>query len=298
MTDRFHDEVSNVFADIEAQTPPAPHWDDMTTGFAKLASAAPVPTWRKPIALIAAAVATVAVVGVAMVFASLLDTGPSPVPATSPPATTTTVDDGSATESSTTTTDPVTTSSSPTTTTPATEARCSAERGLVVPSYDAADPNSLSAEAVALRDNLVDLAMACDFAGLVALSVEAALVNPDDLIFWGAAQSTDALADHDAQYDSLAKLAVALTELPFSVEQWEPTPDEVEVFYVWPPVTRYDSDESLADFWDEDLLAIVAALNGVTVEDLIADSDAGGAYDRFRIAITETGRWMFAFVGD
>ncbi|MCB1246352.1 MAG: hypothetical protein KDB69_03720 [Acidimicrobiia bacterium] len=194
--------------------------------------------------------------------------------------------------SSTTTIPPVTTTSV------SGDRTCSTQEGIPGPPYDDLDPGGLTAAAEAMRMRLVELAHACDFETLVALNAESGLVQPTDGIFWGAAGSVESLRQYDTDYKALNQLAWALSFLPYSTEEWEPNPGEVEVYYQWPPVADLPDGGSLEDLWDPALLAAVAALNDLSVADLIAHTNEFGAYFGFRVGISESGRWMFALGGD
>ncbi|KAA3636544.1 MAG: hypothetical protein DWP92_09325 [Armatimonadetes bacterium] len=161
----------------------------------------------------------------------------------------------------------------------------------------------LTAAAAETRRHLIDSAVACDLEALVDLAVEAAGESIDDAIFWGAAQSVETLDAYDATDGSLQKMVRALTSLPYSTQEWDrfdqATQTTVtEVYYSWPPQTTMTDEVGLAHIWDEELLATVASINGMTVEDLVAFYDEFGAYAHFRVGISENGRWMFALSGD
>lgn len=202
---------------------------------------------------------------------------------------------GSSTSTTTTVPDSTTTSIEP-----SDEATCSAE-GLEVEDAEWSTPPPLVAENT--RELLIGLALDCDFEGLVALATEGAAEQFDDAIFWGAAQSVDTLREYDASYDSLRRLAVALSTLPYGVfdgERIDPDSGETvpEVYYSWPPRADIPDGGSITDVWDPDLLVAVAALNEMSLPDLIESTDRFGAYALFRVGITENGRWLFALAGD
>lgn len=183
---------------------------------------------------------------------------------------------------------------------PSGESACSAD-GLEVDDAGFSTPPPLVAENT--RELLIGLALDCDFAGLVALAAEGATEQFDDAIFWGAAQSVETLREYDATANSLRRLAVALSTLPYGVydgqrvdpESGDTVPD---VYYSWPPRADIPEGGSITDVWDPDLLVAVAALNEMSLPDLIELTDSFGAYAGFRVGITESGRWLFALAGD
>ena len=153
------------------------------------------------------------------------------------------------------------------------------------------------------RNRLLKAAMACDLEEIVALAHDEGTLNTEKIIFWGAANDPGSLADWDGENGSLRKLVLALTTLPVGSFEGQVYDTETEtygpmVFHEWPTPAELSEGASLDDVWTADTLRQVAALNGWSVEELIADADDFGGYAGFRVGITEDGIWMYALAGD
>ncbi|MCL1598899.1 MAG: META domain-containing protein [Actinomycetia bacterium] len=151
---------------------------------------------------------------------------------------------------------------------------------------------------------LFDAALGCDFEGLIAIAQEGSDSESNDAIFWGAASSTTGLIGYDATSGSLRSLVLALTTLPtapFEGQRYDAKTQTVvpQNYWSWPPVhDDLGNGVGIEDLWDADTLERVAALNNMTVAELVASIDEFGGYAGFRVGIAEDGTWLFALAGD
>ena len=151
---------------------------------------------------------------------------------------------------------------------------------------------------------LFDAALGCDFEFIISIARDGGLSESVDAIFWGATGTLEGLKRYDADNGSLRSLALALTTVPTAPFEGQRYDVETEtaapqVYWSWPPVHDDLGDGvGIEDLWDADTLSRVAALNDMTVAELIASVDEFGGYAGFRVGIAEDGRWLFALAGD
>lgn len=158
----------------------------------------------------------------------------------------------------------------------------------------------------ATRKVIIEAALSCDFDTLMTIDVPD--VAPEawrqdrPSIFGGVTTDFDEFVAYDQQHSALRKLVLALSSVP--VERFESeTRDRVPINgYTWPPpALLYDADtetmKSLNEVWDDDVIERVAALYGISADELVAAVDGSGDYALFTVAILEDGRWMGAFAG-
>jgi hypothetical protein len=160
----------------------------------------------------------------------------------------------------------------------------------------------------ATRKAIIEAALSCDFATLMTI---AAVPFPElgpgadrtESIFGGATTDFDEFVAYDQQHSALRKLVMALSSVPVELVESEDKDRVPVVFYIWPPslVHLWDGDtatmRSLDQVWDDDTIERLAALNGISADELVAAVDGSGDYALFTVAILEDGRWMGAFAG-
>ncbi|MEN8040774.1 MAG: hypothetical protein ABFR95_04655 [Actinomycetota bacterium] len=151
------------------------------------------------------------------------------------------------------------------------------------------------------RFALYSAALSCDLEQIVALALLGGNGEFNDGVFWGAANDPDSLAWYDGEHQSLRRLVLALTTLPY--ESFEGQRLEAEdvvpvTIYQWPAPVDLADGQSISDVWSDDMLNRVAAVNDWTVNELIGYTDEFGAYAGFRVGIAEDGTWMYALAGD
>jgi len=210
-----------------------------------------------------------------------------------------------ATDRSPTTTVPAQTQDevSTTTTTPLGTTSCSTTGMEIPPDYPPAY-EGLPDPVARTWGMLYDAALGCDFEGILTIALENAESGYSDAIFWGATGTLEGLVRYDADYGSLRSLVLALTTLPVAPFEGQRYDAETQTtvpqdYWSWPPVHDDLGDgASITDLWDTDTLERVAALNDMTVPELVASIDEFGGYAGFRVGIAEDGSWLFALAGD
>jgi len=155
----------------------------------------------------------------------------------------------------------------------------------------------------ATRMAIIEAALACDFATLMTIDVphvEQGTWSEDrPSIFGGVTTDFDEFVAYDQQHSALRKLVMALSSVPVERVESE-TRDRVPVNgYGWPPDARlYDADtetmQSLDEVWDDDVIERVAALNGISADELVAAVDESALLTSFTVIILDDGSWMFA----
>ena len=155
----------------------------------------------------------------------------------------------------------------------------------------------------ATRKVIIEAALSCDFDTLMIIDVPD--VAPEawrqdrPSIFGGVTTDFDEFVAYDQQHSALRKLVLALSSVPVERVQSE-TRDRVPINgYTWPPQPRlYDADtetmKSLDDVWDDDVIERVAALKGISADELVAAVDESAHGDWFTVTILDDGSWMFA----
>jgi hypothetical protein len=155
----------------------------------------------------------------------------------------------------------------------------------------------------ATRTAIIEAALSCDFATLMSIDVphveEGTWSEDRPSIFGGVTTDFDEFVAYDQQQSALRKLVLALSSVPVERSESE-TRDRVPLNgYQWPPHARlYDPDtattKSLDEVWDDDVIERVAALNGMTLSELIASVAEFNAHALFEVSILDDGSWMFA----
>ncbi len=155
----------------------------------------------------------------------------------------------------------------------------------------------------ATRTAIIEAALSCDFDTLMTIDVphveQGTWSEERPSIFGGVTTDFDEFVAYDQQRSALRKLVMALSSVP--VERFESeTRDRVPVNgYEWPPHARlYDADtetmQSLDEVWDDDVVERVAALNGISADELVAAVDESAPFTSFTVMILDDGSWMFA----
>ncbi|HHC07734.1 MAG TPA: hypothetical protein ENK55_03350 [Actinobacteria bacterium] len=165
----------------------------------------------------------------------------------------------------------------------------------------------------ATREALVDAATSCDYERIIELAGYRAPTEEDpvdvDAFWWNAMRDRDEFVEGDLTVGYLRELVLALTQTSVGIEVGPlPDPETGEyvetTLYVWPAafiLELVDEDgelRSFAELVDGGELARIAAVNGTTVERLVAAVEEFGGYAWFRTGIAEDGRWRFALSGD
>ena len=159
----------------------------------------------------------------------------------------------------------------------------------------------------ATREVLIRAALACDFETLIALAAQGAAGDGNDSILSGATADVEQLAGFDRSFAALRHLVLAFTTVAydrFAGERYDAEKQVAvpEVYYQWPPTAvlydaSTDREYGLDEVWDEETVIRVAALNGMTPDELLGSAVEFGGYVGFRIGILEDGRWWFAGEG-
>jgi hypothetical protein len=159
----------------------------------------------------------------------------------------------------------------------------------------------------ATRKAIIEAALSCDFDTLMTIDVphvEQGTWSEDrPSIFEGVTTDFDEFVAYDQQHSALRKLVMALSSVPVERVESE-TRDRVPVNgYQWPPpALLYDADtatmQSLDEVWDDDAIERVAALYGISADELVAAVDGSAHNPWFRVAILDDGSWMFAGGGE
>jgi hypothetical protein len=131
----------------------------------------------------------------------------------------------------------------------------------------------------ATRKAIIEAALSCDFDTLMTIDVphvEQGTWSEDrPSIFGGVTTDFDEFVAYDQQHSALRKLVMALSSVP---------------------VERFESEtmQSLDEVWDDDVIKRVAALNGISAEELVAAVDESAAFTSFTVIVLDDGSWMFA----
>lgn len=101
-----------------------------------------------------------------------------------------------------------------------------------------------------------------------------------------------------------------LASVPVELVESEDKDQVPVVFYIWPRlhVPLWDDDtatmRSLDQVWDNDTIERVAALNGISADELVAAVDGSAhnlwvrSYNSFNVSILDDGSWMLAGGGE
>lgn len=155
------------------------------------------------------------------------------------------------------------------------DAECSAE-GYASSSDQTGMPDAV----VATRAAIFTAAANCDIDGLVELTADAFTAS------FGGGDPATLWTEAEARGDEPLLFLVRLLDQPYKTLQ-----SEGGEFYVWPSAF-------LADSWSEVTEAERAGLAVVFSEEEIAEFESFGNYIGYRVAIHESGAWVYFVAGD